>query len=150
MNCKFCNNEYNTKQGLTYHENRCYNNPNRKKYQQEGKPHSEEAKRIRGKTNRMGLKNPNSILDMSKRTVSKIIARSGQGCMLCGWNEASCDIHHIIEKSNNGSNLNSNLIVVCPNCHRKIHNKIIFLDGSINIESVMKENWKKYYYALKC
>lgn len=70
--------------------------------------------------------------------------------MLCGWNEASCDIHHIIEKSNNGSNLNSNLIVVCPNCHRKIHNKIIFLDGSINIESVMKENWKKYYYALKC
>ena len=41
--------------------------------------------------------NPDSIMELSKRTISKILHRSGVGCAICGWNESTCDIHHIIE-----------------------------------------------------
>ncbi len=64
---------------------------------------------------------PQSILDLSKRTISKILKRSKKGCSICGWNKASCDIHHIVHRKHGGTNDNSNLIVVCPNCHREIH-----------------------------
>ena len=63
----------------------------------------------------------NSILDCSKRTISKILNRSKIGCAICGWNESTCDIHHIIEKCNGGTDDVSNLIIVCPNHHRIIH-----------------------------
>lgn len=39
-------------------------------------------------------------------------------CMRCGWNEASCDTHHIIPKSRGGQYIIENGIVLCPNCHR--------------------------------
>lgn len=46
-------------------------------------------------------------------------------CQICGWNEATRDIHHIIPVSKGGQNEESNLIVVCPNHHRMIHSELI-------------------------
>lgn len=89
---------------------------------------------------------PKSILDLSKRTISKILKRANQGCMICGWNEATCDIHHIIPKKQGGSNNNENLIVICPNCHRKVHNKILQIPQNVNIETLFK-NWTDYYFV---
>lgn len=89
---------------------------------------------------------PKSILDLSKRTISKILKRANQGCMLCEWNEATCDIHHIKPKKEGGDNSNSNLIVLCPNCHRKVHCHKIELDGDINIEQCF-HNWTDYYFV---
>lgn len=90
----------------------------------------------------------NTLLSCSKRTVSKILKRSKIGCSLCGWNESSCDLHHIIPRHNGGSNECENLIVVCPNCHRVIHttNKysIDFLK-KYNL-NVTLPNWKDFYY----
>ena len=37
-------------------------------------------------------------------------------CSHCGWYGA-CDMHHISGKQNGASNL----LVLCPNCHRDIH-----------------------------
>lgn len=41
-------------------------------------------------------------------------------CELCGWNKATCDVHHKIKQCDNGTHDKSNLIVLCPNCHRMV------------------------------
>lgn len=47
-------------------------------------------------------------------------------CQACGYNEYPIlQIHHIIEKHNGGTNDFDNLIVLCPNCHKKAHKKFI-------------------------
>jgi 5-methylcytosine-specific restriction endonuclease McrA len=42
----------------------------------------------------------------------------GDKCQVCGWNEDSCDVHHIVAKSKSGKNTLDNAVVLCPNCHR--------------------------------
>ena len=46
-------------------------------------------------------------------------------CEICGWDKTSRDLHHILEVSNGGTNEISNIVSVCPNCHRMIHNNLI-------------------------
>lgn len=94
-------------------------------------------------------KNPISLMDFSKRTISKILYRSNKGCAICGWNKAICDVHHIIPRKNGGDNSNDNLIVLCPNCHREIHSGM----SNYTIEDLQNksikycwEELKKYYY----
>lgn len=41
-------------------------------------------------------------------------------CMICGWNEAPCDCHHIIPRRSRGPNTIENGVVLCPNCHRLV------------------------------
>ena len=86
------------------------------------------------------------LLDYSKRTVMKILKRAGRGCEICGWNEESCDVHHITPKSKGGSDENSNLIIVCPCCHRMCHNNRFTEDflRSKSIENTFKD-WKDFY-----
>lgn len=94
-------------------------------------------------------KDPTSILDLSKRTISKILKRSKIGCQICNWNESTCDIHHIISKKEGGSDNISNLIIVCPNCHRILHT----IKNRYSIEFLLSKsilntfnNWKDFYY----
>ena len=56
-------------------------------------------------------------------------------CEICQWNKTTRDLHHIIEVSNGGTNELSNLLCVCPNCHRMIHNNLISKD---DIENIIK------------
>lgn len=106
---------------------------------------SEESNRKRGKNNKEGNKNPKSLLDMSKRTASKILKRMNLGCSICGWNEASLDIHHILPKSKGGTDDNSNLTLLCPNHHRMAHSGII--DKFTNVIDQVGEEWRNHYYA---
>jgi hypothetical protein len=46
-------------------------------------------------------------------------------CEICNWNKTTRDLHHILEISKGGKNELENLICVCPNCHRMIHNNLI-------------------------
>jgi len=46
-------------------------------------------------------------------------------CEICGWNESTRDVHHIIPVSQNGKNTLDNVIVLCPNHHRMIHKNLI-------------------------
>jgi len=46
-------------------------------------------------------------------------------CMRCGWNEASCDTHHILPKCNGGKYSITNGIILCPNCHRLADSDLI-------------------------
>lgn len=44
-------------------------------------------------------------------------------CMVCGWDKEKCDIHCIISKKEGGRYEKSNVISLCPNCHRLLHRK---------------------------
>ena len=87
-----------------------------------------------------------NVFDISKTTIGKIIKRAKIGCSICAWDEARCDIHHILPKKNGGTNSLDNLIVVCPNCHRKAHeNK--FLKEELILKSIKNilPNWLEFY-----
>ena len=89
-----------------------------------------------------------SIADCSKRTITKILERANKGCSICGWNESTCDIHHIIPKSQGGTNEHNNLIIVCPNCHRIIHTSDKYSIEFLQEHSMEQQfnDWKNYYY----
>jgi 5-methylcytosine-specific restriction endonuclease McrA len=83
---------------------------------------------------------------ISSRTWSKIITRMGCVCSICGWDEASLDLHHIIEQKNGGSDSPDNLIVLCPNCHRKVHCGVILVKELISRTlSILYPNWRDFY-----
>lgn len=53
-------------------------------------------------------------------------------CCICGWKETTRDIHHIIPVSKGGTNDLSNLVVLCPNHHRMVHDNLISENSLIN------------------
>ena len=63
-----------------------------------------------------------------ENTKAQVLFRDGYTCQYCGKNQKKIknirlDVHHIIYKSNGGSDEPENLITVCRPCHWKIHNK---------------------------
>ena len=51
-------------------------------------------------------------------------------CQVCSYHEFIdiLEIHHIIERCNQGTDDENNLILLCPNCHRKAHKQHITPD----------------------
>ena len=39
-------------------------------------------------------------------------------CAICGWDEAPCDVCHIVARKNGGSDTLDNVVMLCPNHHR--------------------------------
>jgi hypothetical protein len=110
-----------------------------------GEKHSENiGKFTRGKYKGTFIK---SILDVSKRTASKILKRLNIGCCICGWKEASCDIHHINGRKVENANGHWNLTCVCPNHHRMYHNKKLKKEDFIPLTKYFPEDWKNKYYG---
>jgi 5-methylcytosine-specific restriction endonuclease McrA len=135
-NCKFCGFVSASKSGLAQHQKVCLNNPN-----------ANTLVNIQRGQKSTTIKVPLSILDVSKRTVAKILRRLKAGCSNCGWDEASCDIHHILPRSKGGKDADDNLAVLCPNCHRLAH-----CDKLVKFKSVKEqfgEIWREHYYSHK-
>lgn len=59
--------------------------------------------------------------------LAKLIrTRVGDACQICGdiyhsEKGAYCDTHHVIPLKKGGMDTSDNIMVVCPNCHRKFH-----------------------------
>jgi hypothetical protein len=51
--------------------------------------------------------------------------RANRRCEYCNEQIDQPDIHHIVSRSEGGPNERNNLIVLCPNCHRKADNGMI-------------------------
>lgn len=51
--------------------------------------------------------------------------RADKQCEWCGKDIDSPDVHHIKPREEGGPNKTSNLIVLCPNCHRKADSGVI-------------------------
>lgn len=101
------------------------------------------GKAVRGRYN----KKITSIYDVSTRTIQKILKRVGVGCCICGWNESTCDIHHINGRKIENCNNHSNLTILCPNCHRKTHDGLINKDKLIPLTQILPSNWQDFYYG---
>lgn len=94
-----------------------------------------------------------SILDASKRTACKILARMNLPCSCCGAfvKGVNWDVHHIIPKRNGGSDDMANLTYICPNCHRIAHTDPSLLCAPLvplvkQLENSNK-NWMDFYYG---
>jgi len=90
-----------------------------------------------------------SILDMSKRTTMKILRRMKLPCFTCGWYHENVvgDVHHIIPRKEGGTDENTNLTYICPNCHRLAHSGIIKPNDLISIQDYLGDKWKDYYFT---
>lgn len=84
-----------------------------------------------------------SILECSKRTVTKIAIRMKLSCFNCGWDKARCDLHHIVPQSKGGTDSPSNLTYICPNCHRLAHTGKLMVFRTF--EEVIGDEWKNFY-----
>ena len=96
-------------------------------------------------------KNPDNILELSTRTVQKILKRIANeielGCCYCGWNEDVCDIHHINGKKIPDCNNHKNLTYLCPNHHRLAHKGKLDISKIKTIDEILPQNWLDYYYG---
>jgi DNA-directed RNA polymerase subunit RPC12/RpoP len=88
-----------------------------------------------------------SILELSSRTVRKILKRAKSSCVICGWDKTSLDIHHIHGKKIDECDNHKNLVCLCPNCHRLAHeekiNKKVLEEKSL---FYYLKNWKDFYH----
>ena len=59
---------------------------------------------------------------------SAILHRDNYTCQCCGKKNCRLEVHHIIFRSNGGTDDERNLITLCEDCHKKIHKGEIVLD----------------------
>jgi 5-methylcytosine-specific restriction endonuclease McrA len=59
-----------------------------------------------------------------ENTKAYVLDRDNYTCQYCKGKskDSKLEVHHIIYRSNNGSNEESNLITLCKKCHDKIEN----------------------------
>ena len=69
----------------------------------------------------------------------KLLVEADHRCCICPDHEDITEIHHILEVSDGGIGIYRNLIIVCPNCHAKIHREIG--KYSPNQLKMYKEKW---------
>ena len=56
-----------------------------------------------------------------------VLSRDNYTCQICGKKHERLEVHHIVFKSEGGSNSMSNLVSLCCDCHEKIHKgKLVF------------------------
>ena len=54
----------------------------------------------------------------------KVHERDNYTCQICGKEKYGLDYpHHVLFKSRGGSDTNENLITLCMECHRKVHDE---------------------------
>ena len=59
---------------------------------------------------------------------SAILHRDGYTCQCCGKKNCRLEVHHIIFRSNGGTDDEENLITLCEDCHKGVHAGTIVLD----------------------
>lgn len=59
-----------------------------------------------------------------------VLHRDGHQCQKCKTKKGKMHVHHIVFKSNGGTNMPSNLITLCESCHEKLHNEEFKIKGS--------------------
>lgn len=105
-----------------------------------------EERRTRGIGTGNYVKNPQSLFDLSGRTIGKILVRLQIGCSRCGWDKAPCDLHHIQGKKIENPDHHSNLTYICPNCHRLFHRGKIGRSDVRSLDEQVGERWKEFYF----
>ena len=106
---------------------------------------------------RVRVRTDNSLL---YKKISKVY---GYMCAICGWGlptvtpngniqrQGGCDLHHITPYRMNGEHTDSNLILLCPNCHKLADTGIIPVDKLNSyvkrIEDESPQDWQEVMIA---
>ena len=70
------------------------------------------------------------------------------GCFFCGMNDYAClHCHRIIAGESNGIYSDFNTLVVCSNCHNKIHDHQIIIDRKYM--STNRRGWILHFWENK-
>ena len=62
-----------------------------------------------------------------ENTKAMVLNRDNYTCQICSKKHARLEVHHITFRSQGGSDEESNLMTLCEDCHRKIHNGTMIL-----------------------
>ena len=97
------------------------------------------------------MKNPNLISERAKHwgyqkgfnygwssRREAILNRDNYTCQICGKTHIRLEVHHIVFRSQGGTDDENNLITLCKECHSAIH------DGKINLTKKPKKTNLKY------
>lgn len=83
------------------------------------------------------------LYDLGSRTRKKMLKRMGlTKCVVCGWDKATCDVHHI----NGRGDEHGNLIILCPNHHRIAEEGNLELSAYPTLADILPENWRDFYH----
>lgn len=76
-----------------------------------------------------------------KRIVNhKLIDEKKHDCEYCGKKNCYTNTHHIKSKGSGGNDTKDNLIELCGDCHRKVHDGIIAKEELLKIIKRRKRN----------
>lgn len=91
----------------------------------------------------------NKIVDRNKKKSSRhpdLTLAFDSKCAVCGWQipswrlgykkavrQGGCEMHHIIPVSEGGTDDCSNLVLLCPNCHKMAHVGLITTDELLEL-----------------
>jgi 5-methylcytosine-specific restriction endonuclease McrA len=64
-------------------------------------------------------------------------------CEVCNIVMVVPDTHHIHSRCYGGPNDKGNICTLCPNCHRKVHNGEIILEGKFGTTKGKRLVWRK-------
>lgn len=101
-----------------YHNLKCQNPECSKLFTSKNSKSKYCSKRCCSKNNRATVGKTYCTRSVLSNRVRKLIGDSNFKCFICGWNESTCDIHHINPRCSKGTNDPNNLTVLCPNHHR--------------------------------
>lgn len=54
-----------------------------------------------------------------------VLNRDGYRCQICGRGNTGLEVHHIVYRSQGGTDDENNLITLCKDCHSKVHNSVL-------------------------
>lgn len=95
-----------------------------------------------------GKFSPRSLWDCAPKTICKVLKRLNKMlCSNCGWDKATCDVHHIKGRKIENPHAHSNLTLLCPNCHRLAHAGVIPVEMLVSFEVFLGTDWEKAYYG---
>jgi hypothetical protein len=86
-------------------------------------------------------------------TKAFVLVRDSHTCQKCKATKVPLQVHHIVFRSQGGSDRPSNLITLCNNCHSKVHNGVSSNTFKVNansykdsglLNSIMKSLYKEY------
>lgn len=65
--------------------------------------------------------------EIDPETIDRMMVKCGRRCCICRrFRPTKLQVHHIVERSEGGSNDEDNLIVTCFSCHSDVHTKVPF------------------------
>ncbi len=68
----------------------------------------------------------------STNTNNYVLCRDKHLCQICKKKTGQLEVHHVIWRTNGGSDTPENLITLCDKCHKKAHSKLRFNDKIVD------------------